>query len=146
MMNRHMVDLVKGCDILFHELSYGPCLLDISRDVLNEPEYRDKLLEKEWLSVEKNAARWKKIEDNAQLWKHSTAEMVGNYATEVEAKRVVLIHIGGRYEAFNRDKNARIEGMLRRRVKEFYKGAVLLAHDGMQVLMNEGWEAEQFDH
>ena len=133
----HMKDLVKGCDILFHELSYGPCLLDISRDTINSPEYQDKQLTEELLADSSNVAKWEKIEASAQRWKHSTAEMVGKYATEVEAKRVVLVHIGSRYEVRNRDKASRIEGMLRKRVKEYYNGFIILAYDGLEVFLNE---------
>ena len=132
-----MKNLIKGCDVLFHELSYGPCLLDISRDTIYSPAHLDKQYTEELLADKTNLAKWQKIETLAEKWKHSTAEMVGKYATDVEAKRIVLIHIGSRYEVKNRDNASRIEGMLRMRVKEYYKGSIVLAHDGLEVFLNE---------
>ena len=128
-----MVSLIQNCDLLFHELSYGPILSDMDRDALLQPESTYAQLQNSLLSQERTRARWEKIIASAGFWKHSTAEMVGVFAEKVKAKRLVLIHIGARYEAKNREVRDKIENLLRKRVNEFYHGSIVLSHDGMIV-------------
>lgn len=89
-----MESLVQNCDILFHECSYGPILMDMERDVLTMEDYDYDELERKMLQQAPYKARWDKIEAAAILWRHSTAEMAGSYATKVKAKKLVVFHLG----------------------------------------------------
>ena len=65
-----MVNLIQNCDILFHELSYGPIITDMDRDALRQPESKLPKLQNELLSQERTKARWDKIIASAAFWKH----------------------------------------------------------------------------
>lgn len=130
-----MENLIQNCDILFHELCYGPIISDMDRNALNQPESKFAKLQNELLSQERTKARWDKIIASAAFWKHSTAEMVGVFAEKVNAKRLVLIHIGARYEVKKPDVRDKIETLLKNRVGEFYHGPIVLSHDGTIVTM-----------
>lgn len=130
-----MENLIQNCDILFHELCYGPTLSDMDRNVLREPESKYVKLQKEFFGQERTKARWDKIIASAAYWKHSTAEMTGVFAEKVKAKQLVLIHIGARYEVKNPEVRAKIETMLKNRVGEFYHGPMVLSHDGTIITM-----------
>ena len=80
-----MESLVQNCDILFHECSYGPILMDMERDVLTMEDYDYDELERKMLQQAPYKARWDKIEAAAILWRHSTEEMSCSYATKVKA-------------------------------------------------------------
>lgn len=130
-----MESLVQNCDILFHECSYGPILMDMERDVLTMEDYDYDELERKMLQQAPYKARWDKIEAAAILWRHSTAEMAGSYATKVKAKKLVIFHLGARYDVRNYKNAEKINQMLRNRVARFYDGSIEVAYDGITVLV-----------
>ena len=128
-----MEKLVQNCDILFHECSYGPILMDMERDVLTMEDYDYDELERKMLQQAPYKARWDKIEAAAALWRHSTAEMTGSYATKVGAKKLVAFHLSARYDMRNYQNAQKVNQMLRNRIARFYDGPIEIAYDGIVV-------------
>lgn len=129
-----MVPLITGCDVLVHEMSYGPLITDLQRNYLHQDVYNWKQVQHSALQDPKNVERWNKIKASAQLWEHSDAEMVGNFASTVGAKKLVLTHFSSRYDTNPRSED-RMEYLIRGQVQEWFKGRIEVARDGKTIVV-----------
>ena len=129
-----MVPLITGCDVLVHEMSYGPLITDLQRNYLHQDVYNWRQVQHSALQDPKNVERWNKINASAQLWKHSDAEMVGNFASTVGAKKLVLTHFSSRYDTNPRSED-RMEYLIRGQVQEWFKGRIEVARDGKTIVV-----------
>lgn len=73
-----MTQLVDHCDVLVHEMSYGPLITDMDRKVLKQNVTNWKQIQKEQLEKEKNKQRWEDIKTRTRLWMHSRCGDGGN--------------------------------------------------------------------
>lgn len=125
-----MTQLVDHCDVLVHEMSYGPLITDMDRKVLKQNVTNWKQIQKEQLEKEKNKQRWEDIKTRTRLWMHSDAEMVGTFASSVHAKKLVVTHFSSRYDT-SENSEWKMCFLIAEQVKEYYQGRVDVAVDGL---------------
>lgn len=129
----HMEKLVMNCDVLLHEATVGPILSDINRDYLDRPET-------EWNAIQSQidqdpalSAKWNRTAARAPGIGHSTIKQAAQFAKKVNAKKLCMLHIGGRYQAKSEEHKRAISKMMQFEAGRYFEGNVEVCEDGMII-------------
>lgn len=133
-----MTQLVDHCDVLVHEMSYGPLITDINRKYIKQDVSQWKHIQKVELKTEKNKKRWDDIKMRTRVWNHSDAEMVGTFASSVHARKLIVTHFSSRYDT-NPNSEKKMNFLIREQVKEYFKERVDVATDGLSYIVYPVW-------
>lgn len=118
------------CDVLVHEATVGPILSDISRDYLDVSESEWEALQNQINSDPSLRNKWNHVAMRAPMIGHSTIQQAAQYAKDVNAKVLCLVHFGGRYQAKSEKHKEAIRDMMLFEAKRYYGGNVKVCQDG----------------
>lgn len=127
----HMNELVMNCDVLVHEATVGPILSDINRDYLDCSETEWKTIQNQIDNDPELSEKWNRAELRAPSIGHSTIKQAAQFAQKVHAKKLCLVHIGGRYQAKSEGHKRAIREMMRFEAGRYFEGTVEVGEDGM---------------